>query len=221
MDSSRVLAALALVVAVSIAASEARAECIDQELAEKTAFKRRRRGRVPRDFVKAQRHELSVNGGYYVSDLFTATYILGGAYTYHMTEDTAVEGAFWWTHAAADIVRAVEDGRATTVRDTFAPVTFFSSLLLWYPFHGKLQLGGSVVHFDIHLDGGVGVIDSPTSRGVTGIGGLGFKFFAGSAVAFRVDFRDNIYQQELLDQRFLVNDLSVTAGMSLFLPLGF
>ena len=200
---------------------EVRAECIDQELAEKSAFKRRRRGRVPRDFVKAQRHEISVNAGYYVSDLFSATYVLGGSYTYHVTEDTAVEGSFWWTHANADVVRAVEDGRATTLRDTFATVTLFTSSLLWYPFHGKLQLGGEVIHFDFDLNAGVGVIDSPTSRGVTGVGGLGFKFYGGSAVAIRVDFRDLVYQQELLAQQYIVNDLSITAGFSIFLPLGF
>jgi len=201
--------------------ASARAECIDQELAEKASFKRKRRGRIPRDFVKAQRHELSVNAGYYVSDLFESTYVLGGMYTYHMTEDTAVEGSFWWTHAAANIVRAVEDGRAVTVRDTFASVSFFAGSLLWYPFHGKLQLGGEVVHFDVHLNAGAGVVDSPTSRGVTGIAGVGFKFFSGSAVAVRVDIRDLVYQQELLDQHFIVNDVSVTAGLSLFLPLGF
>src|SRR5262249_21996011 len=78
---------LAVIALLSLGA-EVRAECIDQELAEKASYKRRRRGRVPRDFVKAQRHEISVNAGYYVSDLFSATYVLGGSYTYHMTEDT-------------------------------------------------------------------------------------------------------------------------------------
>jgi outer membrane beta-barrel protein len=214
----RLLAALAL---LAVTAGSVHAECVDEELAEKAAYKRRRRGRVPRDFVKAQRHELSVIGGYFVSDLYEATYVLGGAYTYHMTEDTAVEGSFLWTHANASIVRAVEDGRAVTMRDLYAPVMFFGSTLLWYPLHGKLQLGGSVVHFDVHLDAGVGAVDSPTSRGVTGIGGLGFKFFAGEAVAIRIDLRDLVYQQELLDQKYLVNDLSLTAGLSLFLPLGF
>jgi outer membrane beta-barrel protein len=219
MDSARILA-LATLALLGVGAS-ARAECIDQELAEKAAYKRKRRGRVPRDFVKAQRHELSVIGGYYVSDLYEATYVVGGMYTYHMTEDTAVEGSFWWTHASAQIVRAVEDGRATTLRDTFAPVMLFASSLLWYPFHGKLQLGGEVIHFDINLNAGVGVIDSPTSRGVTGLGGLGFKFFGGSAVAVRVDIRDLVYSQELLDQSYIVNDVTVTAGLSIFLPLGF
>ena len=81
---------------------------------------------------------------YFVSDLFASTYIVGGSYTYHMTEDTAVEASGWFTHASAVIVRAVEDGRATTLRDTYAPTTFFASTLLWYPFHGKLQFKKTV-----------------------------------------------------------------------------
>lgn len=220
MDPTRLVATATLVAFVAVAAP-ARAECIDEELAEKAAFKRKRRGRVPRDFVKAQRHEISAQGGYFVSDLYSATYILGGSYTYHMTEDTAVEASGWYTHAKADVVRAIEDGRATTLRDTYATTTFFASSLLWYPFHGKLQLGGSVVHFDLHLNAGVGVVDSPTSRGVTGIGGIGIKLFGGSAFAFRIDLRDLVYKQELLMETFIVNDLSLTAGVSIFLPFGF
>ena len=65
--------------------------CIDQEIADRLAVKRKRRKVVDRLFVKQARHELSLVGGYYVSDLFSSTYSLGGAYTYHMTEGTAVE----------------------------------------------------------------------------------------------------------------------------------
>jgi hypothetical protein len=42
----------------------------------------------------------------------------------------------------------------------------------------------------------------------------------GKAVALRIDVRDHVYRQELLAERFLVNDVSMTAGLSLFLPLG-
>jgi outer membrane beta-barrel protein len=195
--------------------------CVDQELADKLAAKRRRRGRVPRDFVKAQRHEVSIQGGYFASDLFSGTYVYGGSYTFHMTEDAAVEASVAYTHADADVVRSIEDGRATVVDQVFAPMTFLSSTLLWYPVHGKLRFGGSILHFDIHLDAGVGVVDSPTSRGAAGIGGLGVKLYGGQAFAFRMDVRDHVYRQELLDKHFLVNDVSVTAGMSIFLPLGF
>ncbi len=212
---------LAAVVLLSLAPAAVRAECIDEEMAEKLAYKRRRRGSVPRDFVKELRHEFTALGGWYVSDLFEGTYVLGGAYTFHMTEDTAVEASFLFTHSKADVIRAIEDGRAVTIRDLFAPATFLAAELLWYPFHGKLQLGGTILHFDIDLNGGVGVVNSQTSRGVTGIGGIGFKFYLNNAMSFRVDIKDFVYVQELLDQKYLVNDIALMTGVSVWLPFGF
>jgi outer membrane beta-barrel protein len=193
--------------------------CIDQEIADRLAIKRKRRKVVDRLFVKQARHELSLVGGYYVSDLFSSTYAVGAAYTYHMTENTAVELSAALTHANADLIRSLEGERNMVVEDDFAQVRFLESLLLWTPVYGKLRLGGAIAHFDIHLDGGVGVIDSETSRGAAGVAGLGFKVFAGRAVAFRFDARDHIYRQELLQESFLVNDLSMTLGVSLFLPM--
>jgi outer membrane beta-barrel protein len=192
--------------------------CIDQEIAEKLAVKRKRRGAVDRLFVKQSRHEITAGGGYYASDLFSGTWVAGGAYTYHMTDQTAVEFGGGVTHANADVIRAIEDQRGEVLDDDFARVIYAESLLLYSPVYGKLRLGGSIAHFDIHMDLGVGVVDSQTSRGAMGVAGFGLKLFAGKAVAFRLDARNRVYRQELLDERFLVNDASITLGFSLFLP---
>jgi outer membrane beta-barrel protein len=230
-------AALACSVAFLAIASPARAEetssaggdrpaslrptsiCIDQEIADRLAIKRKRRKVVDRLFIKQARHELSATGGYYVSDLFSATWVLGGSYTYHMTDATAVEIGVAFTHEDGDLVRALEDGRATVVKDDYARSRFVESLLILTPIYGKLRLGGSVAHFDLHLDAGVGVVDSQTSRGAAGVGGVGMKLFMGRAMALRIDARDRVFRQELLDEQFLVNDLSLTLGLSVFAPL--
>lgn len=193
-------------------------QCIDEEIADRLAQKRKRRGAVDRLFVKQGRHELTVLGGYYASDLFSGTWVLGGAYTYHMTDQTAVELGGGVTHANADIIRAIEDDRGQVLDDDYARVIYAESLLVWSPIYGKLRLGGTIAHFDLHLDAGVGVVDSTTSRGAMGVGGIGMKLFLGKAIALRLDARDRVFRQELLDEHFLVNDLAVTAGFSLFAP---
>jgi outer membrane beta-barrel protein len=193
--------------------------CIDQEIADRLAIKRKRRGAVDRLFVKQGRHELTLGGGYYASDLLSGTYLVNASYTYHMTDETAVEFGGAYTHANADLVRALEDGRATVLADTYARVLFGESLLVWSPVYGKLRLGGSIVHFDLHTDLGVGVVDTETSRGASGVAGFGIRLFMGQAVAFRIDARNRTFRQELLDERFLVNDSAITASLSLFLPL--
>jgi outer membrane beta-barrel protein len=217
------LVRVVVVLVVLLFASEAAhaQECIDQEIADKLSVKRKRRGRVPRVFVKAQRHEVSLDGGWFVSDLFSGAPMYGGSYTYHLTEDAAVEASYHRTYADADLARAIEDGEATLIADAKADVSFAASTLLFYVLHGKLRLGGSIVYFDAHLDLGVGVVDSPTSRGAMGVGGLGVKFFWGKAVAIRLDVRDHVYRQELLESKFVVNDVSATLGVSMFLPWRF
>lgn len=194
-------------------------QCIDKEIADRLAVKRKRRGAIDRLYVKQARHEFSLLGGYYVSDLFSGTYTLAGAYTFHMTESTAVEIGAAFTHANADVIRAIEDQRGTVLEDDFAAVRFVESLLIWTPVYGKLRLGGTIARFDIHADLGVGVVDSATSRGAAGVAGLGSRLFLGQAMALRVDLRNHVFRQELLDEQFLVNDLSLTAGLSIFLPL--
>jgi outer membrane beta-barrel protein len=225
MDSTALLRrVIPLVLLVALLAAERpvhAAECIDPEAADRLSVKRKRRGRVPRVFVKAQRHELTLLGGWFVSDLFSGAPMVGAAYTYHMTEDAAIEATYLRTTNDAELARAVEDGRAELIKDLHAPISFVSSTLLWYPLHGKIRAGGSVVYFDLHLDLGVGAVDSPTSRGAMGVGGMGFKLYAGKAMAVRLDARDYVYRQELLDSKFIVNDVSVTLGVSMFLPWRF
>lgn len=193
--------------------------CIDAAIANRLAVKRQRRQAVDRLFVKQARHELSAVGGYYQSDLFSGTYVAGASYTYHMTENTAVEFGAAYTHANADVIRAIEDGRADIIENEFDRVLLVESLLMWSPIYGKLRLGGSVVRFDINAGLGVGIAEAATSRGAAGVAGLGMKIFIGRALAFRIDARNHVFQQELLDEQFLVNDLSITSGLSLFLPM--
>ena len=193
-------------------------QCIDKAIADRLAVKRKRRGSVERLVVKQARHEFSMGGGYYVSDLFSSTYVLNGSYTFHMTESTAVEIGGAFTHANAEVIRAIEDERGTVLEDNYAKVRFVESLLLWTPVYGKLRIGGTIARFDLHVDAGVGVVDSSTSRGAAGVAGLGSKLFLGEAVAFRIDLRNHVFRQELLAESFLVNDLSLTAGLSIFLP---
>jgi outer membrane beta-barrel protein len=192
--------------------------CIDQEIADRLAIKRKRRGAVDRLFVKARRHEISIGGGYYNSDLLSGTYVTGGSYTYHMTDETGVEFSGWYTHANADIINALQSGHATVLSNPYERELFTESVLVWSPVYGKLRLGGSVVHFDLHADFGVGVIQSDTSRGADGVLGFGIKLFVGQAAAFRIDARSRTFRQQLLDESFLVTDTAITASISVFLP---
>jgi outer membrane beta-barrel protein len=211
------LALLGTVPAARAQPTEEAAVCIDQEVKADLDAKRRTRSVRDRLVQKTNRHELIVRGGHYVSDMFDATWVAGGAYAYHLTEDFAVEASGAYTRLTSAGGPQLE--RAFFVlegRDQGA-LQFFTNLV-FSPLHGKLQAGASIVHFDLSLTAGAGVVDSPLSSGIAGNVGLGLGFFLGKAVTVRLDIRDYIYRQQLLARKLLVNDLAVTLGVGLMLP---
>ena len=193
--------------------------CIDEHVKADLFAKRKMRGTRERLFQQTNRHEIMAQGGYYVSDLFEGTYIVGGAYAYHMTEDLAVEASGLYTR--------LESSSAAELERVFAVLgnqkrheLIFDANLVWAPAHGKMRIGGSIDHFDLYVTAGAGVIDSALSSDIAGNGGFGLKFFLGRAVAVRIDVRDHVYRQQLLSQKIFVNDLTTMVGVSLYLPLG-
>jgi outer membrane beta-barrel protein len=208
--------------------------CIDEDVKADLFAKRKQRTSRDRLFQQTNRHELTVRTGYYASDTFDGVVytqqgkvgsvplytfgIFALGYSYHMTEDFAVE-------ATAGITQLTSKGGPELER-TFAVLQekprrqlMFDAVLEYSLAHAKMRFGGSITHFDFFLAAGGGVVDSVVSSGIAGTGGFGLKFFLGKAFAFRLDLRDHVFQQQLLAQTFIVNDVSATLGLSLFLPM--
>ena len=208
--------------------------CIDEDVKADLFAKRKQRTSRERLFQQTNRHELTLRTGYYASDTFDGVvyaqqakvgsvplYTFGVfalAYAYHMTEDFAVE-------ATAGVTQLTSRGGPELER-TFAVLQnkprrqlMFDAVLEYSLAHAKMRFGGSISHFDFILAAGGGVVDSVVSSGIAGTGGFGLKFFLGKAFAFRLDLRDHVFQQQLLAEKFVVNDISATIGLSLFLPM--
>ena len=199
-------------------APETTAVCLDEEVKADLDAKRRRRSVRERLVQKTNRHELLLRGGHYVADMFDATWVAGGAYAFHLTEDLAVEASGAYTRITSAAGPELERAFAVLEGRDRGALQFFTNLV-FSPLHGKLQAGASIVHFDVSLTAGAGVVDSPLSSGVAGNVGLGFGFFVGKAMTVRLDVRDYLYRQQLLGQKQLVSDLAATVGFGLMLPL--
>jgi len=194
-------------------------QCIDGEIADQLNARRRYRGVQERLFQKAGRHELSVMGGLYAADLLSSSYLLQGAYTFHVNEDLGLEASFGYTRAESDLVRTVARDTSFTALRLDAPVYIYEGHLLWTLAYGKLRwFSGTISRFDWNVALGGGVTDNQSADGLTLSGGFGLKFFFGSWFGMRLDLRDQVMSQELLGISEVVNNLAATLGFSVFLP---
>lgn len=158
-------------------------------------------------------------GGVYAADLLSASYLLQGAYAFHVTEGLALEASFAYTRAESALVEIVETDTSFTSLRLDAPVYIYQGHLIWSLAYGKLRwFSGSISRFDVNLAFGGGVTDNQTAEGLTISGGLGMKFFFGEWFAVRFDVRDHVLRQELLGESRIVNNLAATLGFSVFLP---
>jgi outer membrane beta-barrel protein len=194
-------------------------QCIDESIRDELNARRRYRGVQKRLFQKAGRHELSALGGLYSADLLSSSYLVGAAYTFHFTEDLAIEASFGYTRADSALVRIVQNDTSFTALRLNTPVYIYEGHLLWSIAYGKLRwFDGGISRFDVHLAFGGGVTDNQSAQGLTGSFGLGMKLFFGEWFALRVDIRDQLLTQELLGTSKIVNNLAATLGFSTFFP---
>jgi len=209
------------VVATPVAA---RAQCVDEALKQQLIGERAYRGVVPRKFQKALRHELSVMGGWYAGDISDGAPAYGGAYTFHFTEDLGLEAGYLRSRESFALLNAIiarQQGLVGLVRAEDNPVQFFTGNLVWSLAYGKVRwMGGAIGRYDFFLALGGGATVEPGDIGLTGSGGFGMKFYLTQWLALRLDVRDLVHEQKrvALGVEKIVNDITATGGLSVFIP---
>jgi outer membrane beta-barrel protein len=201
----------------------ARAQCVDEELERELVGGRHYRGVQERLFTKAYRHELSAMGGYYAADLYSSNWVAGGAYTFHFSEDLALEASVAVTRFRSAVTDAYERRypQIQVLDRTDKAGTLYFGHLVWSFAYGKLRwMGDGISRFDFNVAFGAGVTDDSTSRGVTASAGIGAKLYFGKWFAVRFDVRDHVLREVLVGDDHLVNDVLVTLGASVFFPFG-
>ena len=219
----RACAGAVTIALIALLPSSANAQCVDEELKQELVGGRHYRGVQERLFTKAFRHELSAMGGWYAADLYSSSWVAGGAYTFHFSEDLGLEASVAFTRFRTAVTDTYERRYPQVqVEDrTNKPGRLYFGHLLWSFAYGKVRwMGGGISRFDFNASLGAGVTDDSTARGLTGSAGLGTKMYLNNWFAVRVDIRDHLLRETLIGEEHLVNDVQVTAGASLFLPFG-
>ena len=204
--------------------SRASAQCVDEALKQQLIGERAYRGVVPRLIKKSLRHELSAQGGWFAGDVTDGAPTYGGAYTFHFTEDLGLEASYLRTREHYEILDAIVSRQQNLVGITGSPdetMQFFMGHLIWSLAYGKVRwMGGGISRYDFYLSVGGGATVQPSVTSLTGSFGFGMKFYLTEWLALRWDVRDAVHQQKrvALGLEKIVNDITATGGLSLFIP---
>jgi outer membrane beta-barrel protein len=201
----------------------AHAQCVDEALKQQLVGERAYRGVVPRLFQKALRHEVSALGGWFAGDLSDGAPAYGGAYTFHFTEDLGLEAGYLRTREKYALLDAIAASNPQTalVRSVDNDIQFFTGNVVWSLAYGKVRwMGGAIGRYDFFLALGGGATVQPGDVGLTGSGGFGMKFYLTQWLALRLDVRDLVHEQKraAIGVEKIVNDITATGGLSVFLP---
>src|SRR5687768_16261783 len=110
---------------VELVCSRAGAQCIDEAIRDELNARRQYRGVQERLFQKERRHEISALGGVYAADMTSSSYLVGGAYTYHLTEDFGLEASFGYTRSQSELVEIIEERLSTDLTREDLPVFLY------------------------------------------------------------------------------------------------
>jgi outer membrane beta-barrel protein len=177
----------------------------------------RRKGVQRRDFLKKHRFELSGLGGFYASDALSSTYSYGGALAFYPSEDFGLELLVTRTPMQ---FRLEEAFTAFDQQTHFTPSIAWQGIfsLLWSPIHAKFKFSDTtIIHGDLFAVAGAGRTADPTVLGLTWEAGAGGKLYFNKYLSFRLDLRDFLLPQEVLGRGRITNNVTVLAGLSLWL----
>src|ERR1700734_323411 len=157
-----VVAAAASALALAVTCRTVRAQCVDEELKQELVGGRHYRGVQERLFTKAFRHELSAMGGWYAGDLYSSSWLAGGAYTFHFSEDLGLEASVQFTQFHSAVTDSYERRypQGQVINPPPNPARLSFGPLIWSFAYGRLRwLGDGRSRFDFNLAFGAGITD--------------------------------------------------------------
>lgn len=165
-----------------------------------------------RTYSKKGKLEFSLLSGVIFSDPFLNVNPVGFSVGYHLTEFVALQViAFHDLVAPSTALQTFQQELGATT-NTNPPKNYLGLEGMWSIFYGKLSvLGKSIIYYDFHLLGGLGVTDTMSGQYVTPSLGLGQRFYISKTTSIRLDYRMQFYHENILEQQ-VVTELGQIRG---------
>lgn len=147
---------------------------------------------------------------------FESNIVYGARLAYHVTEGFFVEGTFGQTDAGLTSFERLSGG-APILSDSDRSFTFYNLNLGYNILPGEVFLGeGRAYNTNLYLIGGLGSTRFAGDDRFTVNFGVGYRFLLNDSIALHLDFRDHLFDIDLLGEDKTVHNLEGNLGLTVF-----
>jgi outer membrane beta-barrel protein len=157
-----------------------------------------------RAYSKSHKIEVSLVGGVISSDPFLSTQVYGMTLGYHFSEYLNLHLLGWkevvnTSNAFTSYQNSIKaKGGVPAIPATNNPNWYLGPEVSWSVLYGKLSvLGKSIVYYDLHLLGGVGITNTFDGSEFTPSIGVGQQIYLSRVISIAVDYRMMIYGENI------------------------
>ena len=166
--------------------------------------------------IDSEDFELGAFVGIMSVEDFESNVVYGARLAYHVTEGFFVEGSVGRTDAGLTSFERLSGG-APILSDSDRTYTYYNLNLGYNIFPGEVFLGeGRAYNTNLYLTGGLGSTRFAGDDRFTVNFGVGYRFLYTDSIAFHLDFRDHLFDIDLLGEDKTTHNLEGTLGVTVF-----
>jgi outer membrane beta-barrel protein len=174
------------------------------------------RRKVKEPEIDTEDFEIGAFAGLLSIEDFGSDFVYGARIAYHVTEGFFVEGTVGQTTAGLTSFEVLSGG-APLLWDEDRKFTYYNLNLGYNILPGEVFIGeGRAYNTSLYLIGGLGSTRFAGDDRFTVNFGAGYRFLVTDSVAVHLDFRDHLYDIDLLGEEKTTHNLETHLGVTVF-----
>ena len=166
--------------------------------------------------IDSENFELGVFAGILSIEDFGANVVYGARLAFHVSEGFFVEATAGTSEGGLTSFE-IPSGAARLINDAERRLTYYNLNLGYNILPGEAFLGeGRAYNTNLYLIAGLGSTVFAGAERFTVNYGAGFRFFLSDTLAIHIDFRDHLFNFDLLGRQKTVHNLEGHLGLTVF-----
>lgn len=166
--------------------------------------------------IDTENFEIGAFAGIMSIEDFGSDLVYGARLSYHITEGLFAEAAVGRSEAGLTSFEKLSGG-APILSDSDRQFTYYNVSLGYNLLPGEVFIGeGRAYNTSLYLIGGLGSTRFAGDDRFTANFGAGYRFLLTDALALHIDFRDHLFDTDLLGEEKTVHNIEAHLGMTVF-----